>query len=66
MEKRSKDMKKIIILGVIGIIFIVFLLMYLLVPFFKLKGDKELTLEVNSKYCRYNFTKSRTYGKNKN
>ena len=25
MEKRSKDMKKIIILGVIGIIFIVFL-----------------------------------------
>ena len=50
MEKRSKDMKKIIILGVIGMIFIVFLLMYLLVPFFKLKGDKELTLEVNSKY----------------
>ena len=26
MEKRSKDMKKIIILGVIGMIFIVFLL----------------------------------------
>ena len=59
MEKRSKDMKKIIILGVIGMIFIVFLLMYLLVPFFKLKGDKELTLEVNSKYNEQGYLTNR-------
>ena len=52
-------MKKIIILGVIGMIFIVFLLMYLLVPFFKLKGDKELTLEVNSKYNEQGYLTNR-------
>ena len=59
MEKRSKDMKKIIILGVIGIIFIVFLLMYLLVPFFKLKGKSRkslgLTTDDNFKYGLYSF-----------
>lgn len=59
MEKRSKRLrrKKVLVFGVI--VFVLILLTYLFVPFFKLKGEKEITLEVNNKYIEQGYLTNR-------
>lgn len=43
-----KNKNKLIL--IIGVVLIIFLLIYLFIPFFKLKGKREITLEVNNEY----------------
>ena len=43
-----KNKNKLIL--IIGVVLIIFLLIYLFIPFFKLKGEREITLEVNNEY----------------
>ena len=43
-----KNKNKLIL--IIGVFLIIFLLIYLFIPFFKLKGKREITLEVNNEY----------------
>lgn len=43
-----KNKNKLIL--IIGVVLIIFLLIYLFIPFFKLKGKREITIEVNNEY----------------
>lgn len=43
-----KNKNKLIL--IIGVVLIIFLPIYLFIPFFKLKGKREITLEVNNEY----------------
>ena len=43
-----KNKNKLIL--IIGVVLIIFLLIYLFIPFFKLKGKREITLEVHNEY----------------
>ena len=43
-----KNKNKLIL--IIGVVLIIFLLIYLFIPFFKLTGKREITLEVNNEY----------------
>lgn len=43
-----KNKNKLIL--IIGVVLIIFLLIYLFIPFFELKGKREITLEVNNEY----------------
>ena len=47
-KKSMKNKNKLIL--IIGVVLIIFLLIYLFIPFFKLKGKREITLEVNNEY----------------